>query len=186
MRPAPHIRSMILPLAAAALVLFIAVPVSMKYILQTNHTASDTVAANRIKGSPELVLYIKRVNGVTPLIKDERFAAGTVVQIGYNAGSARYGMIFSIDGRGMLTPHLSGNHGATLTPGKTIFLNESYKLDDAPEHETFYFITSREPIDDQSVMRIAAMMAKGGDAVFKGYAVHTIRIQKTESPAGHR
>ncbi|MCA9568895.1 MAG: ActD protein, partial [Myxococcales bacterium] len=55
----------------------------------------------------------------------------------------------SIDGSGVITWHLPirGRSAVVLQPGSGVPLAESYELDDAPDHERFFFVTSPADFD---------------------------------------
>jgi hypothetical protein len=80
---------------------------------------------------------------------------GDVVQLRYTVPESCYGTLISVDGRGVLTVHLSGEPGkaARLTPGRPIALGNSYQLDDAPLFETFYLVTAKDDFDIEGVAK---------------------------------
>ena len=64
--------------------------------------------------------------------------AAIVLQLSYAAGEAKYGVIFSVDGRGTLTWHVPAGYAGgaraapPLDPQGPVVLPSAYELDDAP------------------------------------------------------
>jgi hypothetical protein len=99
----------------------------------------------RLKGArPHLVIYRKTDGGAEALTAGSGIHAGDVLQIGYVAAARRYGVIFSIDGRGVLTLHFPASPGSAslLSDGGQTMLDYAYQLDDAPGFERFFLVTS--------------------------------------------
>jgi hypothetical protein len=104
----------------------------------------------RIKGlRPEVLLFRKTANGAEPLTRASVAHPGDVVQLAYQAAGRRYGVIVSVDSRGVVTPHLprSGSRAAELTVGSNVPLATAYELDDAPRWEVFYIVAAPAPFD---------------------------------------
>ena len=91
-----------------------------------------------------------------------------VLQLSYVAVGRKYGVIFSIDGRGIVTVHYPyAENGATpeLEQGGEIYLRYAYELDDAPLFERFFFVTSDKPFNIAIVEKAARLLAsKTGQA----------------------
>jgi hypothetical protein len=121
----------------AALLLFVLLPMQQE--------------STRIKGiEGRLVLHRKAGAAIEALADGARAEAGDVIQISYVAGAARYGAIFSIDGRGTVTWHLPsaagpGVESPQVRPGGEVPLATAYELDDAPGFERFFLVTSDKP-----------------------------------------
>lgn len=111
---------------------------------------------DRPKGG-SLGLYLYRKGGD---LRVERLNPGEVarpldlVQLAYQAGGHRYGLILSIDGRGVVTRHLptEGDWAAPLQAGGAIALDTAYRLDDAPRLERFYIVAADQPFAVSSVL----------------------------------
>jgi hypothetical protein len=88
-----------------------------------------------------------------------------VIQLKYSAKGAKYGVIFSIDGRGTVTLHYPGGAEtpSTLDAGGTHALDFSYELDDAPDFERFFFVTAHHPIDFKAVIEKAKTEKPGAE-----------------------
>ncbi len=118
----------------------------------------------RVKGiQPSLQIFRKTNSGPRRLTEGEFVHEHDLLQIAYLAAGHRFGMIFSIDGRGAFTQHLpyNGNQSASLDQNEAISLNFSYELDDAPDWERFYFITSEIPFEvDEVVQNIRRQMGQ--------------------------
>ncbi len=99
----------------------------------------------RLKGSrPHLVIYRQAGGGAEALAEGSGIRAGDVLQIGYVAAARKYGVIFSIDGGGVLTLHFPagpGSSGLLSGQGETL-LEYAYRLDNAPGFERFFLVTS--------------------------------------------
>ncbi len=154
----------ILPAAAAALVLisFFTLRDAMLPFLARAAGAEVT----RVKGgNPHLTIFKKTSGGAEELVDGSAVHPKDVLQIGYVGGEARYGVIFSVDGRGVLTYHLPGNYkGQSLNSpelerqGQAV-LPFAYELDDAPGFERFFFVYARSPFDVQKIAQAARALA---------------------------
>jgi hypothetical protein len=130
---------------------------------------------------PSAPTDITRVKGVTPYLlvyrmataeQVERLQPGSLahdhdqVQLAYQAAGRRYGVIVSVDGRGVMTRHLpvTGATAVLLKPGPPVPLLESYELDDAPGFERFYFITADEPFSVERVLTAVRQRHESSDA----------------------
>ncbi|MFW6312440.1 MAG: hypothetical protein ACOC2N_00965 [Spirochaetota bacterium] len=147
----------------------------------------------RLKGiEPELSVYrsIGGDNGSAEELSDgDRAAEGDRLQIAYNAAGQAYGVIVSIDGRGALTLHhpVTVSSPPVLVAGGEQSLPYGYELDDAPEFEKFYFITSEDAFDVSeilgSVRNQVDDIVDAPDTAMRvpvGFAVESITIRKGE------
>ena len=152
-------------LAAALIILFI--------VFQNpgGPTGSDIegLEGTRIKGSEKIdktkphILVHRKVNDSVELLESgDRAAAGDLLQIAYVSVGVPYGVILSIDGRGVVTLHYpeSEDNEPVLDLDKKTLLPSSYELDDAPEFERFFFITSESKIDVKEILSSAKSLAK--------------------------
>ncbi len=112
------------------------------------------------KGSPQI--YIYRKGDAEPLQNGSYARKGDLLQIAYQTDAEAFGIILSIDGRGTVTLHFPDNaSGSTkLTLNEKTALGNSYELDDAPEFERFFFITSESPLNTKSILRAAEELAR--------------------------
>lgn len=136
-------------LAAAALVL-VAVG-----LFQWGAGPADDI---RTKGLEPQVNVYRQAQGETEGV--ERVEAGasvehyTALQISYIAAGRPYGTIFSVDGRGIVTLHHPEHYDAVprLQPFGEVHLPYGYQLDDAPDFERFYFVTSPDAFDVRQLL----------------------------------
>jgi len=134
-------------------------------ITQPGQGAQQTLEATRIKGlAPHLVVYRKVGDAVERLSDGAKVAAGDVLQVAYVSASARYGVVFSIDGAGAVTFHMpqSGQSVALAATGETL-LGQSYQLDTAPAFERFYLVSADHRFDVALVERAAQDLARSLD-----------------------
>jgi hypothetical protein len=166
--PSPTVRrrnfSWRLPVsAAAAAVLVIAIgwQIFGPPDLGPGRRPSDTAeSGDRIKGD-SLVLFRKTAEGSEGLSDGAAARAGDQIRIGYRAAGRSYGMILSIDGRGVVTRHFprQGRQAALLTARGLVLLDHAYELDDAPRWERFYLVSSRQVFDVAPVLEAARTVA---------------------------
>jgi hypothetical protein len=175
-----------LPAAAAVLVALGVIGVSQGAFPFL--TGQDT----RLKGGAlHLSVFRKTDAGAEEMREGALANPREVLQIGYAAGEARYGVIFSIDGRGTLTFHLPRDYsGQTLKSPELerqgpAVLPYAYELDDAPGFERFFIVAGRTPFDVREVARAARALAgrpeaaeRGGLSVAGGLTVQSFTVRK--------
>jgi hypothetical protein len=106
--------------------------------------------AIRTKGMEATMrIYRNAGDDVEVLASGAEVSQGDTLQLSYNVVGESYGAIFSIDGRGTFTLHYPESPEAALKleASGEVILPYAYELDDAPEFEKFYFITSEEPFE---------------------------------------
>jgi len=122
-----------------------------------------------IKGIPkvdlsvtQLLVYRKIKDQVEILSDGDHARAGDLLQLAYVATDESYGMIFSIDGRSLITLHFPESTGKStkLELNKQFLLPNAIELDDAPGFERFFFLTSGSPIDVDAVLKELGVFAK--------------------------
>jgi hypothetical protein len=173
---------------AAGLLFFLAMPrTTTSPAAGTSTPPSVTGDGDRVKGTPptgpSLAMYRRTAAGSERLADGDVVRAGDLIRVGYASPDRAYGVILSIDGRGLVTIHLpaKGDRAVPLAAGKTILLDTAYELDDAPRVERFYFITGRDPFAIAPVIDAARRAA--GDApvtlpIAKGLDQSTFSLQK--------
>lgn len=142
--------------------------------------------STRLKGvSPHLLVFRKTPAGAEELRPGSVARQGDVLQLSYVAGEARYGVIFSVDGRGTVTWHVpAGYNGSTmpapaLDPQGPVPLPSAYELDDAPAFERFFLVYSTSPFDVAPVARAAARAsAEGSLALPAGIRQFSLLVRK--------
>ncbi len=124
---------------------------------------------NRIKGTetvdvskPHILVHRKIDDDVELLESGDEASAGDLLQIAYVPVGDAYGVILSIDGRGVVTLHYpeTVDEDPILDQAQRTLLPTSYELDDAPGFERFFFITSRSVIDVRTILNSAKTLAK--------------------------
>jgi hypothetical protein len=136
-------------------------------------TEQDTTLVKGIPGvdlsQTQLLVYRKIQDRVEMLEDGEKAQTGDLLQLAYVATGDFYGMILSIDGRGAVTLHFPEGRGKAnkLESGKQFLLPTAFELDDAPEFERFFFLTSESPFDVTGVLEQAQDLAKHSDQVRK-------------------
>ncbi len=124
-------------------------------------------STDRIKGlEPTLLLFRKAAEGSESLQDGATARAGDLIRIGYRAAGQAWGVILSVDGRGVVTQHLprDGAHAARLSAESQVLLDFAYELDDAPRWERFYFVAASEPFDAAPVIETAGRVTASGAA----------------------
>jgi len=196
----------VIALCAAAMLLFILFPSvnSTRSRSSAPYINTDLLltAPDRLKGAeirPELFIFLKdgRSSEGQKLPDRTILREGSTVQLAYLVppGNDHYGVIFSIDGNSIVTLHFPYRYGETtaLSGGRQTLLNRSYILDDAPDFEVFFMVTSRSPLNTESILSGARAMARNpaiahkrgnilveGRAAFTGCVIETITILKQE------
>jgi hypothetical protein len=117
-------------------------------------TGPDVV---RYKGDPRLVIQRRLPSGHEELKSGNVARAGDELLVGYLAEHAVHGVIVSVDGRGQATLHFPEKAaGSTaLEKGNVVYPPFAYKLDDAPDFERFFFVTSDSPLDVEQILGAA-------------------------------
>ena len=179
---APHgfSRRLALSSAFALMVLALLVPLAM-----------TTNEGDRIKGlAPSLAVYRRTAQGSEKLADGALARAGDLLRVGYVSAGRDYGLILSIDGRGIVTRHLpvEGDQAAGLLNEGTVLLDSAYELDDAPAWERFYFVTADQPFDVAPVLAAAKRAAAAAPrmpprlSLIRGLRQSTFTLQKEVKP----
>jgi len=127
---------------------------------QANNTRTPET---QFKGNaPSLVLFRKLPSGAEPLTEHSVAYPGDIIQIGYWGVGGHYGVILSLDGRGVVTVHLpdQGSKAVLLKAGHLVLLDSAYELDDAPRWESFYFVTSDNPFQLDPILQSARTLGQ--------------------------
>jgi hypothetical protein len=138
---------------------------AMALVIFTVVISRDSFAGNdtRLKGlTPHLSVFRKTAAGAEELRAGALARSGDVLQLSYAAGEARYGVIFSVDGRGAVTWHLpSGASGTApvLDRQGLVVLSSAYELDDAPGFERFFLVYGASPFSVEDVARTVQALA---------------------------
>ena len=154
--------------AAAVLVLVLGFSLNRPATDSGNYVqASETLSSERIKGlKPTIKIYRRSGDTAEILANRDKASEKDLLQIEYIAGSFKYGVIFSIDGRGTVTLHFPTYSGvaAELDNNGAILLPYAYELDDAPGFERFFFVTGGSSFDLDEVLDAAYELASNGQS----------------------
>ena len=194
-----------LGLCAAAMLFVIAFPLFVYRAAFQSENLTQTEFTDRAKGassveqsfvelsSIELSVYVKGNSaGEEIKLADQSFIReGNIVQLVYHVFGEKYGVIFSIDGRSYVTLHYPYNirQDTRLVSGRTVPLDEAYKLDDAPHYEIFFFVTGDTPMDVRDILNTARQLAfkieensksalQLGTAAFNNYELEVFTLIK--------
>ena len=143
--------------AAAAVLIF---AFGLPLVMNTYKSASPAVPSERVKGAKlhhQIRLY-RQENGQASLLKNgEEASENDLIQITYLPGQYKYGVIFSVDGKGNVTRHFpeeSWTAGQLAKTGEEVPLSFSYALDDAPDYECFIFAASKSEFELSNIEEI--------------------------------
>ena len=181
-RPATFIRwKRILTLssvcAAAALVLVLVLPLAKKERgsggtlpaaddTQVKGTGSQTVDLS----TTQLLVHRKTGDRVEILKNGDIGRAGDLLQLAYVSAGDAYGVILSIDGRGVVTLHFPPDEAgaAALETRQKVLLPEAIELDDAPVFERFFLVTAAAAPDVAAILSAARDLAARPDGGLSG------------------
>jgi hypothetical protein len=196
-RAQPHrshvVRNSIVGIATAAIATLAVVhfakprPAVIDEVTATDDGGDDGV---RAKGIARLAAFRQVGDQAEQLAQDALCKQGDVIQLRYNAGGRRYGVIASVDGAGVVTLHYPLSEDAppeaTAVGAGTLALPHAYELDDAPRFERFFFITSQQPIDlAQSLAALHTLATRDDSADAKlalphGLHQSSLRLRKPD------
>ncbi len=134
-------------IAVSGLLLFIPSPPS---------ESSENI--NIIKGEsrgthPHLLVHRKEAQGIERLKSGTKASAGDLLQLSLFAPEETYGAIISIDGNRTVTLHYPFKDNRSTKLQKGIYtIPRAIELDDAPDFEKFYLITSESEIDVKTLL----------------------------------
>ncbi len=143
-----------IPVLSGVLSALVIVVFGITMVTSFNPSIFPVVEVTRLKGlDAQLNIYKKTPLGSTLMIDSAIVMSGDQFQIEYVISKHSFGVIYSIDGNGIVTHHLagSGSEAIALASGKKI-LSYSYQLDEAPEYETFFLILSATSFDLDSLL----------------------------------
>lgn len=153
--------------AAALLILFLIFPVIRHKSVGLFSGSEKEVTL--VKGIPRVNLFqtqllvYRKIQDQVELLKDgETARAGDLLQLAYVSAEETYGIILSVDGKGLLTLHYPENRGESnkLEKNKQFLLPNAIELDNAPDFERFFFLISENPFNVERVMQRVRNAAK--------------------------
>jgi len=151
----------LIPAAAALIALVSIVPPEQSATGPDERVEAPEVTRKKGLG-PQLWIHRQGDGGATRLRDGAAAAEADLLQISYVAGPAEWGLIFSVDGGGVVTMHTDG--AAPLEPEGRVALARSYELDDAPDFERFFFVSGEQPFEAEPVID-AALATGAGEAL---------------------
>jgi hypothetical protein len=155
----PSLRFVLPALAAvsAAVLVWILLPGGPRHLVDPAKVFAVAEEQILVKGAPQLIIHRMKGTQVERVKTGQMVASGDLLQLEYNAAEARYGIVFSVDGRGSVALHYPSNpsDSTSLVPGGAHALPFSYELDDAPGFERFFLIWSLRPISVDVVLKAA-------------------------------
>jgi hypothetical protein len=187
---------------AAALPLFLAAALIIRFpgiipgISPDSSTAAVQPAGNgpaesgiRTKGlEPRIFIYRDAGSGQVELLSDgDNARAGDRLQLSYLSTGVNYGVIFSVDGSSVITLHYPENSDMLprLQPRDEVYLSYGYRLDNAPDFERFFFVTSDEAFDVEQLLASVEPQLRGSGWKRNGsldlpshFSVHRIDLIK--------
>ncbi len=103
----------------------------------------------RIKGlSARMEVWKKTGDSAVQMENLGEASEGDEIQLRYAVAEKCFGLLFSMDGNGIITMHMGQeNRAVELEPGKMTTLPFAYKLDNAPKFEKFFFLTSKNEFE---------------------------------------
>lgn len=106
---------------------------------------ADEDNGTRIKGmDARMEVWKKTGDSAVQMQNLDAASEGDEIQLRYSVPEKCYGLLFSMDGNGVITMHMGDNNRAiVLEPGKMTTLPFAYKLDNAPKFEKFFLLTSK-------------------------------------------
>lgn len=191
-----HSRAGAAPARRSASPLAWALPVAAMVVLALSFfTVRERMAPvpdTRLKGlAPHLTVFRKTASGAEELQAGTLARRADVLQLSYSAGEAKYGVIFSVDGRGAITWHMPSGYrgGSRAAPALDlqgqVVLPSAYELDDAPGFERFFLVYSSVPFDVGDVEHAARALSslpagadRNGLALRGGLGQYSLLLKK--------
>ncbi len=129
--------------------------------------SSDTIVAKGTSPTSSVRAYRQGTTQIEPLPSGALVRSGDLLQLALVPGKARYGVLFSIDGRGSVTLHFPAREGDStqLTQATSpqsehseVRLPQAFRLDDAPGFERFFLLLVDEAHRDS--LRVTEVLDK--------------------------
>ncbi|MAA79575.1 MAG: hypothetical protein CL916_09980 [Deltaproteobacteria bacterium] len=144
---------------AFCVALFIVISPSSKELLSSKHDP-----AYRLKGE-DIHLIAHRVESEvqSQLFDGNAIQSGDQIQLSIKNAKNRSFVIFSLDGRGVISLHYPIEHNGRLEKSDFFSLPTSYRLDDAPKFESFYLVASKEVLEKEKILAKARKVLSSSD-----------------------
>lgn len=143
----------ILPKIGMALMIPLMVFASYRFIRSTSTPIHNINPMSKhhehinIKGEYGIKVIRKDGNHQRVLSSNAIAHEGDLIQLKYITRSGKFGLLLSLDGNGEVTVHIPADGTSNLKGKRQGVAPRSYELDDAPDFERFFMITSNNPID---------------------------------------
>jgi len=111
----------------------------------------------RLKGMEAGIQVFRKAGEEVEMLESGAQAAeGDLLQLGFVAPEANYAVLFSVDGRDIVTLHLpvSALQSTELTEQQRVLIDAAYRLDNAPDFERFYLVTSKSELEAAVVLEM--------------------------------
>ncbi len=173
--------------------LFFPIVVGLALVCATPSAAVEWLSKT-VAGQAYLVVHRKSTTGVEVLATPALARAKDLLQLGYVSAGKRFGIILSVDGRGVVTLHSPVGHrgDSRLAPGGLTFVPQAFELDDAPDFERFFFVTADVPIDVEAVLAAGYALGRDHDRARNGLlnlasflSQSSFLVQKPPAAAAH-
>lgn len=157
------------PALALALLLLVFLPPLLRSRLERGAADGDYIGRKGGVGpaaAPALYVF-RKGSGGEALADGAGASPGDLLQLAYDAGNRRHGVILSLDGNGAVTLHFPAEESGSTQlrrTGRTL-LPRAYELDRAPRFERFFLITADGPLPVASVLAAARGLAAGDEAM---------------------
>lgn len=151
---------MLAPAALAAATLLLVLRPTSSSDPRGSAANEEQVSGDRLKGAaPQLAVFLKHGSDASlRLAQGARARSGDVIQVAYSGAGESFGVIISLDGRGQVTRHfpVDGEMASRLRSGGLVPLDSAYRLDDAPQAERFFLVTSNVEFPVAGVLAAAS------------------------------
>lgn len=147
---------------------------------------ADGVEHTRLKGAESALQIWRKAEQAERLKPGDTVRAGDLLQLTYQPAGAAHGVILSVDGHNQVTLHYPAHAGESTRLARGVTpLEYGYELDDAPDFERFFFITSAQPLDVHALLDAAEAMPARADALtLPGALSQTVfLLHKAEEPS---
>ena len=88
---------------------------------------------------------------------------GDQIQLSIQNAKGNSFVIFSLDGRGVISLHYPIENNGGLEESNSFSLPTSYRLDDAPKFENFYLVASKKVLEKKTILEKARRALEGSD-----------------------
>ena len=123
----------------------------------------DSANVIRLKGiQPQLQIFRKRGLEIEQLFNKDYVRSSDSLQLSYIGAGDKFGVIFSVDGGGGVTLHYpeSASKSPRIKSNSVTPLPYAYDLDNAPDFERFFLVTSKNQLDVDEIIKQGNELAR--------------------------